>query len=265
MRRTILSHHGFSADQVAPRVGISSHRHDEIELNLPEGGTVTYRFGGEPVLLQPGRLAVFWAGRVHSITACSALRLTWITIPISMWLDWRLPDPLGSAVLAGQMVMAPRAEAGDPARFAAWCADLDQGGTVVQAAGLEIHARLLRLAGAGGTVRRVADQDAAGRVARLLVARFTERLTIRDLAGVADLHPHHLNRAFRLAFGTTVHAYLTGLRLAEAKRLLAEGVAARDAGLAAGFGSTAAFYASFTAKFGMSPGKWVHAAGLSGN
>ncbi|HAT11819.1 MAG TPA: hypothetical protein DCS97_14795 [Planctomycetes bacterium] len=237
----------------------TAHRHDEIEINLPVGGTVTYRFGGDQIVLEPDRLAVFWAGRVHRLLGGTAARMAWLSIPVSTWLGWRLPDGIGAQVLAGRVATARRDPA-DAARLSGWIADLRHGGIAARAARLEIQARLLRVAEEDLPAPRLDGLAGVERAARLIVARFAEPLPLAMVADVAGLHPHHLTRAFRAAFGTSVHAYQTGLRLAEAERLLAEGIASTAAGLAAGFGSTSAFYAAFKAAHNMPPSVWAESA-----
>lgn len=94
---------------------------------------------------------------------------------------------------------------------------------------------------------------------RLLIAReyihahATERISLVQAAKGACLSPFHFHRGFTKAFGQTPHSYITGLRLAEAKRLLESGVSALDACLAVGFSSPSAFSRLFRSQFGQPP------------
>src|SRR3546814_3422233 len=72
---------------------------------------------------------------------------------------------------------------------------------------------------AGG--RRLGRELAPIRRARLLVdANYMQDLTLDRLAGAAGLSRFYFLRAFRSEIGVTPHAYLTGRRIAAAKRLL---------------------------------------------
>ncbi len=64
--------------------------------------------------------------------------------------------------------------------------------------------------------------EAAGleRAIALMQAHLSESVTIEALCRAARLPAHRLTRAFRLAHGESPYAFLTGLRLTEARRLL---------------------------------------------
>jgi AraC-like DNA-binding protein len=82
-----------------------------------------------------------------------------------------------------------------------------------------------------------------------LLKRFHSSRSQRLLA----LSPFHFHRGFTKAFGQTPHSYVTGLRLAEALRLLESGASALDACLDVGFSSPSAFSRLFRAQFGEPP------------
>ena len=44
-------------------------RHDEIEINFLDRGTLTYLIGGDRVTVQPRRVTAFWAAVPHQIVA----------------------------------------------------------------------------------------------------------------------------------------------------------------------------------------------------
>jgi AraC family transcriptional regulator len=94
---------------------------------------------------------------------------------------------------------------------------------------------------------------------RLLVGReyihahASEEVSLFKVAKAACLSPFHFHRGFTKAFGQTPHSYVTGLRLAEAKRLLEAGVSALDACLEVGFSSPSAFSRLFRSQFGHPP------------
>lgn len=81
-------------------------------------------------------------------------------------------------------------------------------------------------------------------------------VTVAELAGVARLSPYHFLRVFKRATGHTPHRYLTLLRIAEVKRLLAGGVTVTRAAQRCGFYSTAHLSAVFLRETGVRPSRW---------
>lgn len=84
-----------------------------------------------------------------------------------------------------------------------------------------------------------------------------ETVSLRHAARAAGVSPEHLARLAKAHLGTSFLAHLTASRLAEAKRLLAEG----DEPLAViathcGFGSSEHFQRTFKRIVGTSPGAW---------
>jgi AraC-like DNA-binding protein len=69
----------------------------------------------------------------------------------------------------------------------------------------------------------------------------------------ACLSPFHFHRGFTQAFGETPHAYLTGIRMAQARGMIEGGSRVLDACLDVGFSSPSAFSRLFRARYGESP------------
>ena len=62
----------------------------------------------------------------------------------------------------------------------------------------------------------------ASRIKYYLDTKYMEKLRIEELAGRFDIHPNHLTRVFREAYGVAPKQYLVGLKLEKAARLLLE-------------------------------------------
>jgi AraC family transcriptional regulator len=80
---------------------------------------------------------------------------------------------------------------------------------------------------------------------------------LEQAAAVACLAPHHFHRTFRCAFGATPYGYVTGRRIATARRLLAE--TDRTVGEvcdAVGYESLPSFTTRFRRLVGMPPGEF---------
>jgi AraC-like DNA-binding protein len=85
-------------------------------------------------------------------------------------------------------------------------------------------------------------------------ARYSEPLTVDDLAFAAGLSKAHFSRAFRRAFGEPPHAYLLTRRLERAAALLrTTDRSVADICLSVGLRSIGSFTTSFTRTYGVSP------------
>jgi AraC-like DNA-binding protein len=85
-------------------------------------------------------------------------------------------------------------------------------------------------------------------------ARYTEPLTVDDLARAAGLSRAHFSREFRRAFGETPHGYLLIRRLERAAALLrSTDRSVADICMTVGLDSVGSFTTSFTRMFGRPP------------
>ena len=91
--------YGFTCVRWAPTLMPRPDRHNEIELNLLEQGSLIYLLGGQKVTIPAGRLALFWAGIPHRIVGFeSKAKYFVMTIPLVWFLQWRLPDAFARVV-----------------------------------------------------------------------------------------------------------------------------------------------------------------------
>jgi AraC family transcriptional regulator of adaptative response/methylated-DNA-[protein]-cysteine methyltransferase len=119
-------------------------------------------------------------------------------------------------------------------------------------------------AGAGlRPCKRCRPDGAAGGERAALVARACRLLeeadAVPDVATVAaavGLSPHHFHRVFAAEVGVTPKAYAEAQRARRLRDHLTGPATVTDAVYAAGFGSAGRFYASSTARLGMTPGRW---------
>jgi AraC family transcriptional regulator, melibiose operon regulatory protein len=245
-----------------------AHRHDDIELNLVGRGSLEYVFGGEPVTVPAGRLALFWAATPHRLLESTDSETIgcWMHIPLRTVLGWRLPDDIIARLMRDRPAIVDAAQFGDvAAMFERWEEDLRDPATV-EIALLEAQALIRRATRArsedppahtDSTVDTGTMSNAVTAMAQLIATGFREPLTIADVAGAARLHPSAAMASFRLALGVTIGTYLSRCRVAEAQRLLIAGaMPVADVGHLAGFGSQSAFYSAFTRATGRSPGAY---------
>ena len=247
-----------------------SDRHNEIELNLLESGRLVYLMGGQKVVVPAARLAAFWAGIPHQIIEFECLTEYFVlTIPLSWFLQWRLPDRLTQPILHGRMIVEPEDSllVSDRVRFAAWSEDLRIGSEErCHASLLEIEARMRRLAltvaaktsGRSGrkppTVLRKQHLSRAEERASFIDQNYTQPLTAETIGQHVGLHPNYAMSLFQRTFGTTLVKYITQHRLSHAQRLV---VTTADLilniALNSGFGSLSRFNEAFRQAFGCTP------------
>lgn len=121
----------------------------------------------------------------------------------------------------------------------------------------EIHYRLLT-SPIGGMLRNLLSIDSnASRVAKAILsirARYSEPLTVAELAGVAGMSASSFHDHFKSVTGTTPLQFLKDLRLVEAHNLLmAGGQSVSSVGFEVGYESPTHFSRDYARKFGRSP------------
>ncbi|WP_394827423.1 helix-turn-helix domain-containing protein [Pendulispora albinea] len=92
------------------------------------------------------------------------------------------------------------------------------------------------------------------RARELIHDGYGEPLTVREMARQAGFSPYHFLREFQVAFGMTPRQYLTHVRMARAKELLARsGASVTATCFDVGFSSVGSFSSLFSKRTGRSP------------
>src|SRR5262249_17350526 len=100
--------------------------------------------------------------------------------------------------------------------------------------------------------RRVYELAEAAR--QVLDLRYAQQISLQQIASLVDTSMFHLCRAFRRAHGTTIHRYLTVVRLRRAlERLSTPHVDLAQLAIDLGFNTHSHFTAAFRREFGASP------------
>lgn len=247
------------------------HQHDDIEVNLVTEGRMRYLFGGTPVDVAAGQVAIFWATMPHRLIDSpqnSRAYVCWLHLPLPVVLQWGLPDTAVNGLLSGHPVLrgADDGDRLDAATFVRWATDLEGGTSELrEVVHLEIQAQLRRLFaaprnGARPIAPSSATKDAEGYVtamAQYAATHFREAVSVGDVAKAANLHPNYAMSVFHQVLGTTIGNYLTHWRVAEAQRLLITTVmTTNQVAAATGFGSASSFYAAFARSCRMPPGEY---------
>jgi AraC family transcriptional regulator, melibiose operon regulatory protein len=234
------------------------HQHTEIELNLVETGGITYRFGARDLRLAAGEWMLFWGALPHHLTDTDPdTTLIWVTLPLSSFLRFGLPEAFSRRILHGHPGVARGAS--DLELFQRWTQDwLEPHGDTSRILELELEARLRRLARdlewLAPPNRSEFNPDRAARLAGFIAEHHLEPLTMERVARAAGLHPHYAADLFKRSFGMTMLEYLTQHRVAHAQRLLATtDRSVLDIALESGFGSSSRFYVVFERATGRAP------------
>jgi AraC-like DNA-binding protein len=241
-----------------------AHRHDDIEINVVAAGSLHYRFGARPITVPAGATSVFWAALPHQLVAAAPGSTThWLTVPLEVVLRWRTGEDLVAELLSGVPLLTAASAGHDADRavlalqIPRWALDLASGEPQLRSiALLEIEAFLRRVlrqarwlppeAAAADPVTK--SRSRAATMAATVATRCREPLTVEDVAAAVHLSPQYAMTVFRAATGTTIGAYLTLCRVAEAQRLLVTtGLTVPTIAHAAGFGSVSRLYAAFAA------------------
>ena len=103
------------------------------------------------------------------------------------------------------------------------------------------------------------DGYAVDHVRRYLEANYAQRVCLDDLAREAGLSKFHLLRLFHRETGAPPHAFLTSVRVENARRLIGEGLPLADIAADTGFSDQSHLTRSFHRVFGVTPGAYLRA------
>lgn len=258
--RPDFSPYGFTCELWAPARMPRPDRHNEIEVNLLQSGSLTYLLGGRIVVLSAKRVSVFWAAVPHQIVDFEGTEPYFVvTVPLSAFLTTGLDVSIANRILEGELVIDRDWDVSDELKFAQWERDLrDEDPMSDRAVRLEVQARLLRLgrdASRGAApVLPAPALSRADQLACYIARNYHQPLTSESIARANGLHANYAMGLFRRAFGTTMSTFITQHRISHAQRLL---VTTNDAVLsiafAAGFQSLSRFNEAFKAACNCSP------------
>lgn len=240
----------------------TAHRHNEIELNLLESGTITYLFGAGQITIEAGQLAVFWGAVPHQLVYVSeGTQFHCITLPLAWFLRWDLPVAFVQQVLHGQIVSElPIENAFDQMLFRRWSNDFAAGSAQhLHIILLELEARLRRITlhTAPSPNPQSLINSKAETMAAYIATHYTEALTVETIAAIVNLHPNYAMSLFRKTYHLSLLDYLTQHRVTHAQRLLATtDMRIIDIALDCGFGSHSRFYEAFRQICNQSPGEY---------
>lgn len=101
------------------------------------------------------------------------------------------------------------------------------------------------------------EREAVLRVKNWLDANSEQNVSIHALAGLADLSPYYMVRAFHRQVGVPPHRYQTMVRVNRARQLLRSGTPISDAAYLTGFCDQSHLNRCFKTALGVTPGKYT--------
>jgi AraC family transcriptional regulator, melibiose operon regulatory protein len=250
------------------------HRHDEIEMGLPTGGSVTALFGSQRVRLHDGQFGVFWANQPHGpIRVDAGTRAEVILVPLAWVLGWNLPPNLVYRLLRGEVILAPETCSSplpDVNLVRHWVELMRMGTPEAQRIVLlEVQARLLRISmelddnarhpapAPKQTALQAGEVSHFEHMARFMATHYQQQINVEHVAEAVRLHPKYAMRLFRRTCGVTMLEYLTQQRISHAQRLLATtDRKILDISEESGFQSPSRFYAVFVRLCGCAPAQY---------
>jgi AraC family transcriptional regulator, melibiose operon regulatory protein len=212
-------------------------RHDEIEINFLDRGSLTYLFGGQRITVEARQVTAFWAAVPHQIIGFDKLNFYYVvTVPFGWVLQWGLPEQMLAALAQGQIISEPRRARAqlDRQLFDQWHRDFAKDSHLErEVIVLELRARLLRLAEfahskevipttsqVGAVKQQQTNLEKAELMACFVARHYKSRIQIKDIAECVGLHPDYAATLFRKTFGTTLNVLITRHRIAHAQRQL---------------------------------------------
>jgi len=232
------------------------HRHETYAVGLTLWGAQSFHYRGALRTSRDGQVMVIHPDEAHdghaSVDAGFAYRMLYVD-----------PAAVSAALDGAAPPFVPEVVADDPAL-----------GCLLREAFAHFPQALEPLA-ADAIVARLADllasrSDSAPRrrsaatavraVERArdyLVAEAPRIVASAELEKVSGLDRFALSRHFRAAVGTSPHRFQVGQRLLAAQAMIARGVALSETAAATGFADQSHLTRHFSARFGLTPGRWA--------
>jgi AraC family transcriptional regulator len=251
----LASHDGWVVDDVL----VDAHY---VAVNLHSDPLVIERRAGtgfRKEVVPPGTLVIHPVGESFSFRVAQGAR----------WGGVVLAPGLVESTLGGRLDM-PAAFGADDAQSLrivnALVEETVQGGPTGALYAEHLGAALaLRLAACHGVAERPGPRRSRGgmaphrlrRVEAYIEAHLDRRLSLEELAALAELSLFHFARAFKVTTGKAPHEYVRHRRLELARRLLRQSErSVSDIALRCGFSDPSHLVRAFRLRFGVTPGQW---------
>jgi AraC-like DNA-binding protein len=254
-KRSEFKPYGLTCELWKPDLMRKPDRHNEIEINYFTGSSLTYLFQGSKITIPKNSFSLFWGLVPHQIVDYSGSAPYYvITIPLTRFLELKLPAFLTDRILKGEVVIEKTGEHSSYDRFLFnnWLKDLSEG-NAPEATLYEMHARLLRLASRVLPLKQnersqihTGEINKVEQIALYIAKNYMNSLQVADIGKEIGLHPDYANTIFKKAFGSTINDYIIQERILNAQRkLITSDKKIADIAFECGFNSINRFNAAF--------------------
>lgn len=247
--------YGLTSEFWIPNLMKKPDRHNEIEINYLTEGSITYFFQGSKITIPARSLTVFWGLVPHQIIKYTGSKPYFVcTIPLTQFLEWRLPSRFIDRVLKGEIIIENSGEHSSFDEFLLnnWIKDRSTKDGHVPTL-LEMRARFIRLANRvlafkeGEQVQiHSSEISQVERIAMFIAQNYARAIKTADIGKEVGLHPDYANVVFKKTFGMSINEYLIQERISHAQRkLVSTDMSITDILNECGFNSISSFNAAF--------------------
>lgn len=233
----------------SPGFKMPRHSHELTHFSLVLQGTYTERYGRRSRAGKPSILVIHPQNEDHSVNFDNAGARIFSVVVKPHWLE-RVREH--TSVLDNPADFRGGLPITLAHRLYHECQEMDEvSPLIIEGLSLEILS----------TAHRLRERNKAPRwlirARELLHARFSESLTLDDIAKAAGVHPTHLSRVFRRQFGCTVGEYVRQLRIEYASRQLSTtDIPLHEIAVSAGFSDQSHFARTFKRYVQISPNEY---------
>lgn len=239
------------------------HLHDVLEIVFLHAGTAVAVAGGRRYGLEAGDVFVSFPNQPHGYENSRGAQGDVVIIPTTFLSPWRslvtqnIPthpvlrkgtwEHTGIAGLL-DMIRPERRQLDAP---------------VLQGYAMVVAGKLLPLLEL--TEQTPENSDAMGNLMRYISQHYREPISRKELSRAAGYNESYISHLFADHLGTTLKAYITSLRLKDARQMLSDTeLTVSQISLMLGFGSIRSFNRAFFREFGTSPTAYRKGAEITG-
>ena len=244
---------------------VARHRHNFYEILFFHKGNVTYEIDDQSYVLQPGDIVLLPKEHPHNPIIRSGepyiRSVIWVSEEYIRRIDpsasllniFNIKDKDGKTQhvmrlpvnKSGPLLLYAQ-NAADESVFNYPHAKLMQSSLIAY-----ILVQLSRYAAVDD--KNPEDDSICSKVKEYLDYHFTENISLDDLEEKFYVSKFHLSRVFKQQTGSSIHEYITKLRMTLARQLLYTDAPLNEIYQSCGYNSYSSFFRSFKARYGCSP------------
>ncbi|MGD1932446.1 MAG: helix-turn-helix domain-containing protein [Leptolyngbyaceae cyanobacterium] len=263
----LLEHYAYIPGAVEP---LPKHAHAEYQFGLSFDCQGEYAYRGSRHVIPPGRLSIIHSGEVHAPSDRTFLPtpahfgmahiapewLQRVAAEVSPQLTGMpfFPETVITDPTANRLYLALQAVIHQPTAQLARDTALWEFLTYAIAHHTESRSPMAATPAVPAAVERARDY---------LHTDYARDISLAELAAIAGLSRFHFCRVFGKAVGVSPSLYQTQLRIAQARRLLAQGLSIATVATLTGFYDQSHFGYHFKRQVGTTPGNYVSQAAIS--